>query len=327
MMNESTIDILNETEYESDQFASVPAIEGQFPKSLNGLGYYLLVITIIKLFVVLAVLIINIFLVIVILRFRRLHAIRSNIYILNMSIMNIIFYLCTPLFYIICHLVSAHEQQSVLILQTQSTLLILYLTFAVAMSVDWILTVSKPQLMKRFEHRCKYLIFGIYILFFMEWIVAFIYSEVEHIARANSFTIFYVIYAAILTALNIFKNRVEIRHESKNTEYALTVGNIVVYSYLPRFFFHLLLLIPLDFLDKVLLFLEIIPDFIEIGHPIVVIYMLWRSNKYFKMAFSKSFKRSVQSYEDENLDLSENDQSNPYDFPLSSTPGEVQATQ
>ncbi|XP_072399534.1 uncharacterized protein [Diabrotica undecimpunctata] len=328
-MNESTIDFINETEYESDPFANVPedVIEGQYPRSINAHGYYLMVITIIKLFLVLAVLIVNIFLVIVILRFRRLHAIRSNIYILNMSILNIIYYLCSPLFYIICHLFSAYEQASVLILQTQSTLLTLYTTFALTMGIDWFLMVSKPQLMKRFQQRYKYVIFAIYILFFIEWIVAFIYSEVEHIARANSFTIFYVIYAAILTVLNILKRRMEIRLESKNTEYAFIVSNIVIYCYLPIFLFHLLLLVPSAFVDKVLLYLEIIPEFIETGHPILVIYMLWRLNKYFKMAFSKSFTRSVQSYEDDNLDVSENDQRNLYEFPLSSTPGEVHATQ
>lgn len=303
-MLSSTLNFINETEYESDPFAAVPddVLNGTYPKTISVLSYYLITINILKLILVLTVIVANAFLVIVILRFERLKAVRSNMYILNLSILNIIYYLCSPLFYIICHLFSAHEEASIVILQTQSTLLTLYTTFALAMAIDWFLTGIKLHMMKTFDKCYKFAFIGIYGIFFIEWIIAFIYSEVEHVARAATFTIFYVVYAIILTILNILKTRMNFRSDSKEIEYSFTVSNIIIYSFLPLFCFHLFYKVSTPYMYSILLVLEILPEIVEICHPILVIFMLGRLNKYFKMAYNKSFKRSVQNYQDDNLD-------------------------
>ncbi|XP_056643479.1 uncharacterized protein LOC130449575 [Diorhabda sublineata] len=303
-MLSSTLNFINETEYESDPFAAVPndVLNGTYPKTISIVSYYLITINILKLILVLTVIITNAFLAIVILRFEKLRSVRSNMYILNLSILNIIYYLCSPLFYIICHLFSAHEETSIVILQTQSTLLTLYTTFAFVMAIDWFFTGSKLRIMKTFDKCYKFAIIGIYGIFFIEWIIAFIYSEVEHIARVATFTIFYIIYAVVLTVLNILKTRIILRSESKEIEYSLTVSNIIIYSFLPLLCFNMLYKVSTPYVYSILLILELLPEVVEICHPILVVFMLGKLNKYFKMAYIKSFKRSLQNYQDEDLD-------------------------
>lgn len=298
-------DFMNNTEFENDPFATVDenVINEAPPSSLvNVFGYYFIVTTIIKLILILAVIAGNIFLAIVIIRFKRLRAVRSNVFILHLCILNIVYYLCSPLFLTLGHIMSSYETVTTFTLQTQMTLLTLYMTFAVCLAVDWFLTAKKSQYMKLSEKYYRFIYVAMYLLFLIEWAISLAYSEIQHVARAGLFFIFYVIYLIVLIVLNILKKKLNLRSQAKKTEYSLSVSNIIIFSFLPIFLFHINLHIVVDNVAIVMLFLEIFPALIEIGHPLWIIYLLGRQNKYFKMAYYKSFKRSVRGYVDEDLD-------------------------
>ncbi|VEN54634.1 unnamed protein product [Callosobruchus maculatus] len=263
---------------------------------------------ILSLFVVAA----TIFLTVVILRFKRLK-IRPNVYILNMALLHLTFYLI-PLIYILLHFIFYLNSNGIPLFHTMVTAITLYITIAFMLGVDWLFFAWKPNLECYCIKYFKYVLLGIYSVFILEWTAGLCYGNIEHVTviRPLFFTIVYLIYVVVLIVLNILKRRMSLNASSKRTEYALTISNITIFSFLPLLIFHAVM--ATTAIDNIhfylfLCYLEPFPSVIALGHPIYIVYRLGKDDKYFKMAYSKSFKRSVRNYNDDNLDESIDDDS------------------
>ncbi|CAH1154344.1 unnamed protein product [Phaedon cochleariae] len=296
-MMATNLTVLNETVFEDDPFAELDeaAIEQE---ELAASFAYIIVTILVKLAVCLAAIAADIFLVIMICRFRKLRSIRMNMFILNATILSVVYLLCTPLYFMLGHLLFNHNAPTLFLWQTQNTLLILYNTFAICMAVCWFLTGYKPLLIKKYQKYSSHVFGTIYIAFIIEWIFAFIYSKNHHIARMSIFTVFYVIFLVLLVILNVLKTRVSMSSDCAKTSYCLNVANIIFFAYLPMFLFH----IAIRFISNDFMFyLEFIPELIALAHPVLIVYELGRKDKHFKTAYKKSFERQHE-YEDDNLD-------------------------
>ncbi|CAH1966689.1 unnamed protein product [Acanthoscelides obtectus] len=275
------------------------------------LRYYIEISVIIRLILSLFVIGAVIFLIVVLLRFKRLK-IRTNHYILNMFFLYLSLYL-VPLIYILFHFMFSLNSSGIHLLQTIITAVTLYITLAFMLGLDWFVFAWKPHLESTYNKYFKYVLLGTYSVFGLEWAVAFCYDRLEHIIliRPLFFTIVYLIYAVTLIVLNVLKRRISLAASSKKTQYALTVSNITIFSFLPLLIFHAFSaltggsLIFYFFMALLEPFLSII----AISHPIYIVYRLGRDDKYFKMAYNKSFKRSVRNYNDDDLDVSVDDDS------------------
>nr|CAH7724953.1 unnamed protein product [Callosobruchus chinensis] len=276
------------------------------------LHFYIEISIIVRLILSLLVVAATIFLTVVILRFKRLK-IRPNLYILNMALLHLTFYMI-PLIYILLHFIFYLNSNGVPLLQTMTTAITLYITIAFMLGVDWLFFAWKPHLECWYIKYFKYVLLGVYSVFILEWAIAFCYDKMEHVAiiRPLFFTIVYLIYVVILIVLNVLKRRMTLDASAKRTEYALTMSNITIFSFLPLLIFHAVMTstaIGNVHFYLFMCYLEPVPSIIAIGHPIYIVYRLGKDDKYFKMAYSKSFKRSVRNYNDDNLDESIGDDS------------------
>nr|XP_023024216.1 uncharacterized protein LOC111512340 [Leptinotarsa decemlineata] len=298
-----TIAFINRTEFEDDPFAEVDDTSVKADYDVGNVAF-VLIISMIKLAICLASISADIFLLVVLFRFGRLWEVRINKYILNLAILNIIYYLAAPLFFIFEHLVYTDYVPTIFLLQTQTTILILYITFAIALAVDWYFSGYVPSLMYNYKIYYHYVFSGIYVVFVIEWIFAFIYAENHHMIRMSIFSVFYVTFLVLLVTINILKCRLSPKEDTTKTAHALTTANIIYAAFLPILIYHLIVRHSSNItVLTIVLYTEFIPSLLEIGHPILVVYMLGRMNKYFKMAYNKSFKRSTRNYGvEENLD-------------------------
>nr|CAH7724951.1 unnamed protein product [Callosobruchus chinensis] len=269
--------------------------------------YYDVIVLILRLILCVFFVSASIFLAIVILRFKRLHT-RSNIYILHMCFLHVFVYTLPLLYFIIYVMIKGHLHESAFF-QTLSTTLSLYITIGFLLGVDWFVFTRKPNWLGTYEKYFKYVLACVYLVFILEWAIAFFYSRVYHLVvlRSLIFTIFYMVYITVLIVLNILKRWLFLTAASKRTEYAFIVSNITIFSFLPLLIFHTINEFTFHvspYLNLFMHYLEPIPSTIALGHPILIVHLLGKENKYFRMAYSKMFKRSLRNYIDDNLDNS-----------------------
>ncbi|CAH1966691.1 unnamed protein product [Acanthoscelides obtectus] len=267
--------------------------------------YYDVIVLILRLILCVLFVSASIFLAIVILRFKRLHT-RSNIYILHMCFLHVFVYTLPLLYFIIYVMIRGHLHESAFF-QTLSTTLSLYITIGFLLGVDWFVFARKPNWVGTYDRYFKYVLAFVYLIFILEWAVAFFYSRVYHLVvlRSLVFSIFYILYITVLIVLNILKRWLFLTSASKRTEYAFIVSNITLFSFLPLLIFHTINEFTLHvspYFNLFMHYLEPVPSTIALGHPILIVHLLGKENKYFRMAYSKMFKRSLRNYIDDNLD-------------------------
>ncbi|CAH0555576.1 unnamed protein product [Brassicogethes aeneus] len=108
------------------------------------------------------------------------------------------------------------------------------------------------------------------------------------------------------TRINMYIfNATNLPYEATKTVYCLTVANIFVLSWLPHFVLHYFLLIGFHAQWHVTL---LITGLFGYASPVVVVWILGRKNKHFKMAYNRSFKRSLSIYQNGNLDVSDDEE-------------------
>ncbi|KAJ8967487.1 hypothetical protein NQ314_002801 [Rhamnusium bicolor] len=241
----------------------------------------------------------DIYLICVINKFKRLKT-RTNMYILNCFILNILYIISMPLLYVFSYFVRYY------IFYPLNTFSVLYVTFALALSLDWFLSGYRPSSIQKYNKFYKYVFLGIYVVFITEGLVALTLSYLRHlVVRFYIFNVLYVISLIVVVTLNILRKKFNLTNGSFKTAYSLTVTNIMIFSYLPLLIIHILdIFIPRKNYtwEYIIIYTEIIARYIVLCHPILVVYMLGKQNKYFKMAYKQSFKRYLKTYGDDNLD-------------------------
>ncbi|CAH1966690.1 unnamed protein product [Acanthoscelides obtectus] len=254
----------------------------------------------------------NIFLATVILKFPSLQT-RTNKYIFHMCILYTSFYLL-PILYAIIRMFISWKTDGATLFVTLDSALCLYITVAFLLSVDWFVFALVPHLEDEYDKYFNNVLVGIYIVFMIEWIYSIAFHENYHrnVTRPLRFALLYLLYILLLTVMNIMKKRMSVDFMPEDREYAFTVSNITLFSFLPTLIFHIVdeLLHHLDLKFYLYLcYIEPFPSVVAMGHPALVLYTLYKKDKRFKMAFDKMFKKSMRNYRGADLDASLDDDS------------------
>lgn len=298
----SSAEFANDTALVGDPLAEIDAeIEHEF-NHYNIIWTIQIVFMFAKVIVCLISVAADMFLAVTILRFKRLQT-RINTYILHMCIITSLLYFIIPMFVTILDLI-IHHFAIYYMMEVQNTFLMSYVTFSLILAVDWIVSNYNSPWIAWYHRYYKYCIPVIYFMFFIYTLVT-VFSDGMTMTLMKIFLYYYIASAVILIALNIVKRFTRVKPETQKTAYAMTVSNIAIFSFLPTFFIYWLLtyLLPHNFtIDMIFVFIESIVVMLSLSHPIIIVYYLGKENKYFKMAYNKSFKRSIRSYGDDNLD-------------------------
>lgn len=257
----------------------------------------------------------SLFLFITILRFKRLKT-RTNMYILHLSLLNAIYNVGI---FIYLAFDTVYSRSSVLFVYVQFHFILMHVTFAFLLSLDWFLTATKPNWMIHYQKFYQYIFICIYVFFVVGLIVAYAVSSgyQEYNIMIYIATYFFIIMLLIL--LNVLRGIVNIKTEAFKTRYGFTIANITLFSYIPCMFHHFVYLACIFYdytrsFESVFYFITFLPYIVWIGHPVLVVYILGYLNEHFKMAYLKSFRRSSgysredldELYEEENIDRSSN---------------------
>lgn len=236
-----------------------------------------------------------IFLIATICRFCKLRS-RTNIYILNICVL---FVIHTPMALLTFH----GDFGSILLIQLYTTLLILYMFFGFLLGLEWLITAIQPHWSK-FSDKYQVWIMGtIYVLALTEWFLTFLYAQKHHLMRLQLHFFVYIIVLIGSIVLNIIKQFSQKCYNFSTNSHIFTCSNIVVFSIFPLLIHHFLYMaVEYSF---VIVLTSFIPELFFIFHPVIIVYVLGRSDKQFRMAFYKSFSILRHGYDGDNLDESE----------------------
>lgn len=244
----------------------------------------------------------NVFLSTTILRFKKLRT-RLNIYILNIALLNVFNHLLGILLFLTDLLGFLSILLVTIELHIQNTVQALHVVFSVLLASDWFLSARKSYWITLYSPLYKIIFFAIYTFFLIEGLIAFAYAEMHHYIRFAVFNAVYVICLIFMIILNILKRFVRLKGNPEANAYAFTVANIFVFAYLPVWIYHTMTLFFINIeTSGVLIIVSVLPALVWIIHPIIVVIVLGACNKHFKIAYMKTFRRTVDEYDCDDLD-------------------------
>lgn len=292
-MNDTVREYLNETVIENDVFEDIVNRTSHQQTIDIGEKYF-----IISEFVELISNVVNIsaylFLVITILRFKKLST-RTNTYILHLSLLYAIFAIAK----LILNTLFVSIDSSLVLEQASTSVLFLYLLICLILGLDWFLSGYKPNFIEKYGPFQKHFLVVLYGIALTEYLLTFVYTHMHHMIRMGISRFFYALIILFMFVLNAMKRSVTLNSHSAKTAYAFNVSSIIIFSLIPMFICDTILWTHYD--NYILVCISIIPEILWYNHPIIVVYVLGMQNKHFKMAYTKSFKKSVQSYDDEDF--------------------------
>lgn len=301
-MNSSVGEFLNESVIENDVFEDM--VEKQHhQREIEPLEKYFIISEFIEFISNLVNISAYLFLIIIILRYKKLQT-RTNTYIIHLAILYLIF----SAIKVILHTLGLDYDIELVFEQASISILILYMSIALILALDWFLSGYKPYWFSKYAGCYKYVLTVVYGIVLTEYLLTFVYTHMHHMIRKGVSLIFYITIIVILGILNLMKRFVTLDSKSAKTAYSFLICNIIIFSLIPVLIWHITLTFVL-FKNYILICASIIFEIVWYNHPIIVVYVLGSLNKHFKMAYKKSFKQSVQGYDgDDFIEESEEEQ-------------------
>ncbi|CAG9761534.1 unnamed protein product [Ceutorhynchus assimilis] len=187
------------------------------------------------------------------------------------------------------------------------------LVLALLLAQDWILSASNTRFAQKCQDCYKWMIGSVYLLILSHFIFFFIGSHHDEAAAmsAGSCCLVYLINGIVLIVFNVIRYKKTFSEESKQILYALNVASVYYLMSLPPLCFVLLgIVVPLqtgnsyDFI-AIMACITYFLEFISFSAPVVIVYLLPRWDKNFKMAFDQVFKSAIRKYQqvDNNLEV------------------------
>lgn len=303
MSNISTSQYLNKTVLENDPFKAID--EEDVTTSVDTTDYYKFLkiheavtrsIEIISCFIAMGV---CIFLIVIIFRFKKIRSSRTNIYILNSCVLYVIH---TPLALMTFYA----DFGSIVLGQIYISVLILYMVFGFLLGLDWIIIAKQPEWSQFFDKYQKILMGIIYVGTIIEFVTLYWYALVHHLIRMCILVLVYVTICTGSIILNFVKKCIPLDAVSSVTSYAFSCSNTIVFSLLPLLV-HQMFYYATDYSHFAFL-TSFITETIFILHPVIVIYILARKSKQFRIAFHRSVRFLRKGYEEEELEDSDSDE-------------------
>lgn len=252
---------------------------------------------------------ISLFIVVLICRFKKLRT-RTNMYILNISILNIVHTIGMAMLFLLNNLTNHRVSEISLYIQTTVTLL--YITFTWLLALDWFISGWQPNWIPKSQKFDYFLIAGVYLIFFLEWLIGIYIYYTHHIAyRLIIFLVIYNVILLLMLVFNILRGLVEFKKDVSKNEYAFTIASVIIFSFVPSLFHSYSLVLFNSLMEKVgnfFFFTIFIPYLLWISHPIATFLILRHKDKNFKLACAQFFTCS-KNYTDQGfVDFSSNDE-------------------
>lgn len=299
----------NYTEYVEDPFGEndQELLRYDVRKTMITILIYIEIITfILRVILCLCAIVVDILLIYVILKFKRLRS-TVNSYIKNYAIVNMLLSVSIPITYI--GLVYTHNRWEI---QIELSILSLNFLFAFALGFDWLIMTFKPEYGMKIKNCYKYLTPSIYILGCVKFLIECTLGLTQGIHIEKLFVaIIYVLILLFILVLDYLNFRYKSSIRSTKAVYSLTIANIIVLCWLPMFIYHICFQKSrYDHIPAMIFrYMGFIPHWATSSVSLIILIVLVRMNKNYRMAFAKMFKRSVRDYsnEGENLDESEDE--------------------
>jgi hypothetical protein len=247
----------------------------------------------------------SVVLIYVIIKFKRLRS-RTNNYILHYAISALIFYTFATGFGIILDF-GLHDliDASVLcmLFEIDGICLSLTLTFAAALSVDWLILVTRESWLERYGRIQKYLIACIYLAYITESSLAVGLCFDKHINAEDSTTlVIYCVASFIVVAVNAFTYFKKPSGDCMRYRYSLTISTFLVLIWIPvvlLVIFNMYLYYPKNIILRVFAVpIEILLAVVVNSLPIITAFWLSYISHDFSEAFNTVFKRPSSTPDD-----------------------------
>lgn len=213
-----------------------------------------------------------------ILRYRRLKT-RTNVHILHISFLNVLYSTCT----IVLFLIGTREQMIIIVLNSIG---VLQSVFAFCLIQDSLSSLCNPNEKSCYQRYYKYIHVVVYLFFTLECISALLMEIYEYffVNQVIQCAIFFL-YVSMLVAFAIVLISVKDMKNILHTHHGYAVGIVPFLLFLTHAIYYLItFVIDLHLKIQLLLFWVYV---VWLAHPIINVYRLQTLDKYFKMAFKK----------------------------------------
>ncbi|XP_019871155.2 uncharacterized protein LOC109599583 isoform X2 [Aethina tumida] len=254
----------------------------------------------------------TLFLAITIRRFKRLRT-RINTYIFNIAVLTVVYYLSNPILDIL-FVFTKYEYVWCWSYHLESAAIFMVFVMSFCMLLDWTLMAFKTNFMVRTGSVHKYFIGFLYVLGVIIWLLHGLDCQFSFfVTDVLLYNIGYIAICVSVAILDIIIAKSKVPYESTKTIYAVTMANLFVYAWLPSYLLYSLINENLNYTDHSILvqILFVVTRLCTaFGHlsGIIACYLLGRRNKHFKMAFDRTFKKSVKNYDTDDLDVASDDE-------------------
>jgi hypothetical protein len=248
----------------------------------------------------------SVVLIYVIIKIKRLRS-RTNNYILHYAISALIFYTFTTAFEILLHC-GLHNLTSgrvfCMLFNIESVCLSLTFTFAAALSVDWLILVTRESWLERYGRIQKYLIVCIYLVHITEYSLVVSSCFDKHIVAENSTTlVIYCLASFTVLSVNAFTYFKKPSGDCIRYRYSLTISTFLVLIWIPVVVFAVFVIQYLYFPENIIIRIFVLPFEILLavvvhGVPIITAFWLSYISHDFSQAFNTVFKRPSSTPDD-----------------------------
>lgn len=295
---------------ESKDFTS-ETLESNMNDNMNSTSFNILFI-IFDYVLLISVVVANIFVIYAFVRFKKLQT-RLNYYVLFISINNLFTALLTIGLHTILFTNMHSDSFYIRFIEYVAQISVIFcLIFTFLLTVDWFLSNNIPKIINCYKRYWKIILSLVLICALINIFGgAIIYKNNKYLPFKINYYSFHVVLLTdviLVTALNILKH---IFLKNNYSSYYLTVSSIIVYSYFVTklFYFVDLMLSNHRFLTLIVFYLGLICFYIPMCNSIVIVYVLVKNDKNFKMVYDKLLRRSLDHYEADDFDQdSNNDQ-------------------
>lgn len=233
-----------------------------------------------------------------------------NTYIMNVAILSVVYYVVIQVFLI---LIITPKYFCWVYYLGISALCLQYL-MAFCMLLDWTLTTFKASFIEKIGNFHKHIFFILYLFSLAVYVFQILMDCHLQMLKTDLlfFRIAFITICFAMAILDIILIRINVPKEATKEFYVVKIANLYVFAWLPELIIHDLLQdVDLDFhivIYKILVFLGKVSVICAYACPILVYYLLVVHNKHFRLAFYRSWKRSLKNYESDDLDIVSNEE-------------------
>lgn len=264
------------------------------------LSIFTLILVVIRMLMGLISVTIDIFLIVSVLKYKMMRT-YINIFIVHFSIIDILYFICYPGIQLLFE-GNPINMTSCIMYQIQIGALLFNFLIKLALLLHWFLQVYKYDVLASYSKYLHYIFLLFYVLL-IAWtsLHGYRYCQQDEIKIENFWIrVAYVVVVLVLIIINLYIWKNKSPYESSKHKYILTVVNYSVFLWFMSFLSNLLFdefYMYSNILTEIIKVTSVISTFIAYCTTPVILYVLQKNDKYYKMALMRCSRQNV--YEDE----------------------------